>query len=324
MRTNSILITFIFFLSLAITAFAGTNPAINNHVSMEGGFHGGLVIGVMGFSGTPSQLAVTDDNEIATSLFKKAKSSSDMTPVILPDLGYTFASTGTDISLGGLEDGTFNITISQFIESIGIFSVAGTYADYEVWKDPYLVDVKRKKTDVKIPGIELSWAGIFDTGFIVSFSYQSVNVKDDKLAERFKSLKRDGDIFTTNLAMLIPISENSTIQPFSSLSVSDMDGESNSSMAYGGGIEHKLQWENISFETTANIIYSKVDKKHPVYNKTRNETATSVSEMISYDGLFGFDHFSAYLLVTYQLTNSNIDFFDSSSFTSGIGVGYNF
>jgi hypothetical protein len=324
MRKFFTTITIVWFFLSAINAFAGTDSAVINDDAMEGGFHGGLVIGAIGFSGTPSQLDATDDNKIAMSLFKKAKSSSRVDPVILPELGYTFASTGTDISLGSIEDGTFNLTLTQFIGNVGIFSIAGSYADYEVWKDPYLVNVKRKKTDVKVPGVELSWAGIFGSGFIASFSYQSVDVKDDTLAERFRSLKRDGEILTANVGMLIPISENNTIQPFSIYSVSNMEGESNSSVAYGGGVGHTFQWLNISMETTANITWTEFDKKHPVYHKIRDETAVSLSEMISYDGLFGFENISAYLLITYQLTNSNIDFFDSSSLTAGIGVVYSF
>jgi len=291
----------------------------------DSGFYGSLILGAIWKTGTPSQLDVTDDNRIADDLTSNAGNASEFKPLPMPELGYVFKSTGTEISFGGSRAyGAFGLTVSQPFKKIGTLSITGSYGQDDVWKDPYITDVKRKKTDSISIGGELKWERIFNTGLMVSYGYDNVEVDKDEIGDRYESLRRDGDIHNARIGYVIPFSRRNILIPSVSASRDELKGDSNSNNRVGVGIEHIYTWKKINFATSMSAGFREFDEIHPVYGKTRDESDFSVNEFITFIEPFGFKQFSTHILLGFSYADSNIDFFDSSIMMMGLGVGYSF
>jgi hypothetical protein len=74
----------------------------------------------------------------------------------------------------------------------------------------------------------------------------------------------------------------------------------------------------------AAIGWNDYDDKHPVFNKTRNDTNYSVFGMLTRSDLFGQDFLFATLTAGYRYRDSNISFLEAQTFLIGAMIGIEF
>lgn len=101
-----------------------------------------------------------DKNKKIDSLSDSSEDFSLVSPFFMGNLTYNINSTGTSIGIGSDLDG-FGLTLSQYGGDLGYFTLKGSMGKDEVFKDPYLVGVKRDKTDAETKSFSLSWDDIF-------------------------------------------------------------------------------------------------------------------------------------------------------------------
>ena len=292
----------------------------------RGGFFGNIILGGGLASGKPSQLEVTDDNEIINRLDERVESYSEAIPVIMAEIGYAIVSTGTEISLGNKSGRTdlLALAVNQSLDDLGSLRIILSHGYNEVWKDPFLVGVKRDDTKEITTSLEVDYETILGTGAQLSVSSAQIKIDDDQIGIREPDLKRDGSAITFGAGYVIAFNENNVIIPSIGFVVDERDGKSNSSEGYRLELEHVLGLGKFTFVTNLAFSETEFDKIHPIFNLTREEKGYELSEFITYVEPFGLRGFSINGLIAYSHVDANIRFFESDVLVVALGVGYSF
>jgi hypothetical protein len=287
----------------------------------ESGFFGSLTVGGGYATGRPSQLDMDDDNKVLGNLNDRVESYSEGIPVLLAQIGYAF-STGTiiDVGLGKEDDDSATISISQLLGKPGLVSLGLDVGESEVWRDPYLVGVERAVTDEITVGLTLDYAEIFGTGAMLSIGGRNIRIEDDTIGSRQPDLRRDGSQFAAGAGYAFELGDGHAITPYLEGIKDTRDGESESSSGYRLSLNHSLKLGKWIFDTTLSGGQTEFDAPHPIFKHTREENMFEVSEVITYEELFGFKNFSISGFVNYSSMDANINFFDSNVLSIGMGV----
>jgi hypothetical protein len=290
------------------------------------GFLGNIMLGGGLAAGRPSQLEVTDDNEVINGLDERAERYSEGIPFIMAKIGYAIVSTGTEISLGNKSGRTSELAlaVNQSLDDLGSLRIILSHGYDEVWKDPFLVGVKRDDTKETTTSLGLAYESILGTGAKLSIRGAEIKVDDDLIGIREPDLKRDGSAITFGAGYAIAFNENNVIIPGIDFMVDERDGKSNSREGYRLKLEHNLKLRKFSFKTNLAFRETEFEKTHPIFNRTRKEKRYELSEFITYAEPFGFKGFSINGLIAYSHVDANIRFFESYGVVVGLGVGYSF
>ena len=292
----------------------------------RGGFFGNIILGGGLASGKPSQLEVTDDNEIINGLDERVENYSEAIPVIMAKIGYAIASTGTEISLGNKSGRTdlLELAVNQSLDDLGSLRIILSHGYNEVWKDPFLVGVKRDDTKETTTSLGLTYESILGTGAQLSVSSAQIKIDDDQIRIREPDLKRDGSAITFGAGYVIAFNKKNVIIPSIGFVVDERDGKSNSSEGYRLELKHVLGLGKFTFVTNLAFSETEFDKNHPIFNRTRKEKGYELSDFITYVEPFGLRGFSINGLIAYSHVDANIRFFESDILVVGLGVGYSF
>lgn len=291
----------------------------------EGGFSGSIMIGGGVVGGKPSQLDVGDDNKKVDDLNKRSESESEPVPIVDFSLSYEFASTGTTVFVG-TDSGSLGVGagVSQSLGDIGTFTITTGYSKDEVWKNPYIVGLDRKETDVESVSLDLSYEEILGTGAQLSYSYRSLDVDKDIIGESNRDLERDGAIHSGSFGYAFMFDESNILIPGMTYTKGDMDGKSNSFDSYSLDLTYVLQKQSFSIETAFSAGRSEFDKTHPVFDKIREEDEYSIISTLTLLNPLGFENYFITFIAGGNYTDSNVDFFDSAAGLLGMGIGYRF
>lgn len=300
--------------------------AESHEEEIQDGFSGEVVVGGGWVAGRRSQLDVDDDNERLDDLDDRGDRFSEAVPTLFTNVSYGWKDTGTQVFLGNGSGGYkgFAAGISQSLGNAGTLQSALTFSRDEVWEDPYLVGVDRDETDRDTLGVELGWESILGTGLALSYGYSKVDVNDDRIGDRIRDLRRDGNIHTLEAAYAILFAESHLITPGVSLELGDLDGAANRYNAYSTFVVYGFEKGDYSLETVASLTRRVFDERHPRFGKTREETEFSSFVTVKKAKPFDFENFNAYATVGVEATDANINFFDSHGFVVGAGIGYEF
>ncbi len=288
------------------------------------GFSGYIMAGGAYSAGEPSlDDASTDKNRRITSLSQSPRKISEPSLVVLGGLNYTFASTETKLSIGtGGGSGLFSI--SQPVSGLGNFSMGLSYMEDEVWQDPFVTGANRAETDRETKGLVLSWDSVLNSGFNFSYAIDDVDIENDVAGNRNQSLKRDGKRHTVRGGSRLFATETQELSTGILFERSDMTGKSVSCDGYGIELTHVLKKEGWDIETGLSFVYHDYDRVHPEFNKTREENILNLESAYTLHEPFGFKNYFITLFGSYVLSDSNINFYDASSLTGGLGIGYEF
>ncbi|MBC2717141.1 MAG: DUF2860 family protein [Desulfobacteraceae bacterium] len=292
----------------------------------RGEFFGNIMLGGGLAAGRPSPLEVTDDNEIINGLDERAEHYSEAIPVIMAEIGYAIVSTGTEISLGNKSGRTdlLALAVNQSLDDIGALRIILSHGYNDVWKDPFLVGVKRDETKEITSSFEFDYETILGTGAQLSINGAQIKIDDDQIGIREPDLKRDGTALTFGAGYVIAFNEKNVIIPSIGFVVDERDGKSNSSKGYRLELEHVLGLGKFTFVTNLAFSETEFDKIHPIFNRTRKEKGYELSDFITYIEPFGLRGFSINGLIAYSHVDANIRFFESDVLVIGLGVGYSF
>ncbi len=290
----------------------------------RGGFFGNIILGGVLFAGRPSQLKVTDDNEIINGLDERAEHYSEAILPIKAEIGYAIISTGTEISLGNpnFRFSSLALAVNQSLNDLGSLRIILSYEYKDVWKDPFLVGVKRDETKEITTSLELNYETILGTGAQLSIRGAEIKIDDDQIAIREPDLKRDGTSLTFGAGYVKVFNKNNIIIPSIDLMVDERDGKSNSSKGYRLGLVHVLVLSKFTFVTNLSFRVTEFEENHPIFNRTRKEKGYELVEFITYVEPFGLRGFSIIGVIVYSQVDANIRFFESDMLVVGLGVGY--
>ncbi len=307
---------------LPMSAYADGPP--EGPPGSDSGLSGNITLG-FGWASSESQDA---ENRITDLNDNNGNSNNQAIPVIFGELKYTIEGPGTTFHIGNPMESDnpmgFVFGVTQPVESIGAFDLTLNYAKGEVYKNPYRLNVDRQDTDLTLMGLTMTWDEIMETGATASYSYQLVDVDEDVIGDINEDLQRSGVVHSFTGGYQFMLNQSNFITPSLTLTRGNMDGECESFSGVSAGASYVHM--NQSFMFTANISTGTehYDEENPYFNETREDSQYSVMGLFTKFAPFGFQDFNYSILAAYSVTNSNIDFYDSSGFITGVGIGYSF
>jgi len=314
----------------------------------ESGFDGFVRLGG-GYSWVKSNMvAGTAFGDVSqkniNSIKDEPNSKSSGTPQFNWNVKYTFAGTRTQLFAGSrLEDvfrfdATTQAGVRQEFNNLGIAGVSFVFSTMpaEVWKDPYVTNNRRKKTDRTSAGIRLAWERMFNSNFELDYVYRKIDVDTERSGKflgltgsRKNRLDRSGDNHHLKGAYFFEIGKQHVITPSVILDYQSLDG--GAMRNYIGDFQLTYAYFGTKFDVALNgfIGYADFDKKNPIYDKTQDNTRYGGGVLASWKNPFGWkpfgiEKFRFYGQTGYFVSDSNIDFYDTDIFqaTAGIWVGF--
>ena len=339
-KTNYIICT-----ALAIVLFFGTHLASAlEPIPEESGFSGFIRPGIAYLNFKSNMVASFlgyDLSKKRINSLTDSPNSQDNVLVLAPfSVEYTFASTRTQLFLGTdltdlvRFDYSQQLGVKQEIGSLGVLQGGILFSGIpaKVWKDPYVVNQKRRETSRDSTGARLVWDRMFGSALELRYTYRNIDISREKSgqflglsANQRKLLKRDGDRHIGEILYRFNFAKKHRLTPAFGYTFDDRDGGAMKSDSYDFQLTYSYQGD--SFTLTANALIGKADydDKNPIYLKTQDDDHYGIQGTLYYKNpwdwtLLGSNPMNFYLGAAYVDTDSNIDFYDQEVFMTTLGV----
>jgi hypothetical protein len=309
---------FFTFMSLATTATADEKSSEPSEL------YGDIQVGVGIMSGHPSGLDVLNSKKSRDDLYSKGQRHSEGIAFLSGNIGYTFKEIGTTLGVGIRTEGPLYFSLSHEFESVADMTLSALYEKNMVWKNPYLVGVNRSRTDQDSFGFAVNMRQILRTGLHFKFEQMNVDIKEDLIGQLDPDLRRDGTDTTVGIGYDWNLGARGALSSNLSHTWYDREGTGNEGCSYVAELKHMIGAERLTFVTGLEFKQTQFDATHPIFNKKRQESTYSISEMVSFAEPLGYESWSVFIIAAYGATDSNIRFFDSSILFAGSGIGYEF
>ncbi len=283
-------------------------------------------------------------NETITSITGTADDETQGIPTFNGKLAYTFASTRTQINLGTqLEDiarleNAQQLSVQQELPDKSMVSLGVLFSGIptEVWKDPYLTNTPRQRTDRESKGLKFAFDDILGTYLEFVYTYRNIDIDDEQggnslalsPAER-DLLKRDGDNHKAALLYRFNIDNRHFIEPGISYFDQDRDGDAMSNDGYELQLTYLYIGNPLTLVATGMVGQADYEKENPIYSQTQENDMYLLGLQVYYKEPFGWkpfgsNGFSIYCSLGYFYEDSNIDFYDIEVTTADVGVMFRF
>ena len=296
------------------------------------GFSG--YIEVLGaYISTNSQLNTDNDNRKTDSLDESGERVGQFRPFPIGLLRYTFAERRTQLFIGVLPE---NVAQGQFqVEAGARYLLANgtglrasviplTPIEPETWEDPFVVGQNRKRTDISSYGFRLAAESIFGSGLTMKYGWARQTIDDERSGSFLVSqpgstitlgdlddLDRDSYFHRLTAEYFFQVAPRLRLTPIFKYTRGDAEGAANRFHA----LEPQLSLLYFGNQLQASLNVSV---------KTRREVNPGVFAILGYKDPFGLKNFRIDWFNVFFKTSSNIDFYESSSFITAVGLGYSF
>jgi hypothetical protein len=311
----------------------------------ESGFSGYIeLFGV--YTSSNSQLNTDSANQRTDSLDKSGDRVGNLRPFPLGLISYTFAHIRTQLYFGILPE---NVAEGQILLETGIRHdlTNGTILrasvlpvsplDQEAWEDPFVVGQDRDKTNVETWGIKFIADNIMGSGLNLRTGMIRRKISNERSGEflfsqprslltleDLEDIERDAYDYRLTAQYSMRPSPRVRLLPIVRYFRSDADGSANSFHRLAPQLS--LQYFNRQLQAALNATFTRdwYDDEHPVFDKTRNDYRLGLFAIVGYRDPFGWKNFRLDWIGSASKQNSNIEFFESSSYLTGLGFGYVF
>ena len=309
------------------------------------GFSGYIEI-LGAYISTNSQLNTDRDNKKTDSLDKSGERVGKFKPLPLGLVRYTFAGSRTQIFLGVLPE---NLAQGQFQVEAGarhlVSNGTGLRASVipftpiaqEAWKDPFVVGQNRRRTDVNDYGLKLAAESIGGSGLTLKYGWARQTLDEEKSgtfllsqpgstlsADDLDKLDRDAYFHRITAEYSFRIDPQIRLTPILKYTRGDAEGDANSFNGFSPQLSFLYFGRRFQASVNVSAEAQWYDNRHPVFGKTRRDNKLGLFSILGYKDPFGFKDFRIDWFNALFSSNSNIEFYESSSFITAIGVGYNF
>lgn len=308
-------------LFIAMPGFAQLAP--------QQGFSGEVSLNA-GIISSTSNFNVDGDATI-DSLNNEADSESEGLIAPLGNVAYTFGeglrqqiyfgTSREDIAVGTL---AVQLGYKHKLSSGTVVDVSflPTVISGETWANPYELNTPREETDVSGNAYRLQLNSISGSGFSLDLAFATTDVEDDLTAG--SDLARDADSYYAKGSYRFTVSRTSFVSPSVTYIQHDADGSASSFDAYGA----EVSWFNIlgkhSLVLTAGFTKRDYDSASALFNKKRSDDELSLFAAYEYPEFMGWKDWSFISFAGYGNTESNLTFYDESSYLFAVGLNYKF
>ena len=311
----------------------------------ESGFMG--YVEVLGaYISTNSQLNTDGKNKQTDSLDNSGKRVGKIRPFPLGLVSYTFADIRTQLYLGVLPE---NIAEGQFQVEAGLrhdltdgTSLSAAFIPVtpikkETWEDPFVVGQNRDRTDIDSYGIKLAAQDILGSGFSLKYGWARQRINNERSGEFLLSqaagtltpadladLDRDTGYHRLSAEYSYKLAPRIHLKPILKYTRGDADGDANSFHELAPQLSFLYFGDQLQAVLNASVQGAWYDKTHPVFDKTRRDYQMGLFAIFSYKDPLGWKNFRIDWFNGAFMQNSNIDFYDSTTLLTALGVGYTF
>ena len=311
----------------------------------KSGFSGYLEI-LGAYISTNSQLNTDSDNKKTDSLDESGERVGKIRPFPLGLIRYTFAEKRTHLFLGVLPE---NVAQGQFQVEAGARHVLSngtglrasiiplTPIEQKTWEDPFVVGQDRKRTDINSFGVKLAAENILGSNLTLKYGWVRQTIDDEKSGtfllsqtgsfltpDDLEDLDRDAHFHRITAEYSFQIGPRMMLKPILRYTRGDAKGDANSFHALTPQLSYLYFGKQLQASVNVSVTPEWYDKTHPVFDKTRRDINPGLFAILGYKDPFGFKKFRIDWFNAVFNSNSNIDFYDSSSFITAIGIGYSF
>jgi hypothetical protein len=311
----------------------------------DSGFSGYIEL-LGSYISSDSQFNTDNKNERTDSLEKSGKRVDNFKLLPLGLIAYTFAELRTQLFLGVLPE---TVVQGQFQVEAGVrhdlldgtslraSAIPITPFEKETWEDPFVVDQNRKETDITSYGFKLSAENIRASG--IGLEYKWIRQKIDKeksgtflisqpgsplTPEDLDDLDRDSKSHRFSAEYSLELMPRMSLKPILRYTREDAKGSANSFHAFTTQLSFSYSGDKWQAFVNGIVKREWYDDTHPVYDKTRRDFNLGMFAIIAYKDPFGLEGFRIDWLNGFFMSNSNINFYESTNYLTALGIAYNF
>ena len=218
----------------------------------------------------------------------------------------------------------FTVGLGKTFEDESYLDCSAFANSYDIWKDPYITGRDRKDTTMIDVGMALDYSRICGTGFNLTYKLHRRDVDKDVIGDNDRNLARSGYLHESSLKYDFVLNENSDLIAGATLRRGDMDGKAESYDGYSFDLSYSYDEEDYSLYSTFYYGENTYDLLYPVFAETREDRGFGFAFILTRNNLFGNPRLYARYGFGYEDDNSNIDYYDSSTFLAGSTIGFYF
>ena len=335
-----LLITFTLFCCLTARLVQAQKP-----LPEDSGFSGYIEL-LGAYVSSNSQFNTDNKNERTDSLEKSGKRVVNLRPLPLGLIAYTFAELRTQLFLGVLPEtlvqGQFQVEAGVRHDlldgtSLRASAIPITPFEKETWQDPFVVDQNRKETDSTSYGFKLTAENIRASGIGLEYRWKQQKVDKEKSGtflisqpaspltpDDLDDLERDSISHRFSAEYSFELVPRMTLKPILRYTREDAKGSANSFHAFTTQLSFSYLGDKWRAFVNGIVKREWYDDTHPVFDKTRRDFNLGLFAILAYKDPFGLKDFRIDWLNGFFMSNSNINFYESTNYITALGIAYNF
>jgi len=272
------------------------------------------------------------DNETKTgNLNSKGKTEGEAAFAPLGQVRYNMGD--KEIFLGTSEEdivkGIFAVEVGYKQEltrnSSFSFAYLPTVVEGETWRDPYLVNSKRKKTEISGDAFRVQFEFLSLTADVVYYDYDLDEEESGTTFNVNRSLlKRSGDGVIAHVGVGLPITSSTFVEPALYYRKNSADGKAMAYNQAGVGITLYQMFGDNTLAIDTRYAKAEHDAVNPVFNKKQKDSDTSITVSFEKSQFMGWKAVNLNAVLSYKKSDSNIAFYDESEISAFTGMNYRF
>jgi hypothetical protein len=308
----------------------GCIPAGMTAKAPKPGFSGELSIVAL-HAAKSSHLSPKDDRTLET-LFDSAATKSTNIVAPLGKVAYTLdpekqqqlyiGTSRDDIAVGTL---AFEIGYQQALESGTVLnlSVLPTLISGEAWQNPYLLGSPRKTSNISGMAYRIKLSSLAGTGLSLDAAYANSHIEKERITD--SDLTRDADAYHFKMLYRQPLSRSLLLMPAINMVDYNATGKAASYKAYKANLSAFYFTKPHKLALTLGVAFQDFDKGASTFNnKVRSDIEWQAFLAYEYAQPFDWKDWSLIGFCRYSNLNSNIGFYDETSFLISVGMNHRF
>lgn len=298
-------------------------PGFNGQVSLH-----------LGTISNDSQFNSKGDKQIS-SLAQAPSKTTQFVPVPMWDLKYGFAESEVYFKsdLQGMASNFYlELGYRYYISaksrlSVGI--IPGVLSK-DTWSDPFVVNQDRNKTDLSTQGVVINYENIADSSFSVELAAGKSVIDNEQSgastltqSEQAK-LNREGDLFYAELSQNLHFSRTMSAKWQLHYLQDNADGDAMQNSTAGLDLQLRKSLGRHTFLFGGKGVKRDFKEQHPIFSMTREDDVYGLSLAYIWTAPLNWQNTAFIIRSGWDVTDSNIDFYDKTQVLGTMGVSYRF
>ncbi|MCG9785458.1 DUF2860 domain-containing protein [Vibrio brasiliensis] len=235
-----------------------------------------------------------------------------------------FGTSESDVAVGDL---ALEVGYKRELQNGMIMSASflPTIMAGETWEDPYLIEQERKITDVNGNAYRIRLDYILGSDFSADLAYYTSDVDKDLLIGQNQELARDGKGVYYSLSYNYLLTQTSVILPELIYSSFSADGKAMSNTTQGIKVAYQHMMSRRSLSISAKYLQTRFNAGNSAFNDViRKDSSYRFFAAYEFEDIMGWKNWSAISLLGYDITSSNITFYNNNEYLVSVGISYTF